>query len=251
MKLDGKGIAILAGTCIMTLLALIIIGVTGAMTKTNDTDNVMSMNGTINDADNNISADMAAAEQILLRFKNPGETESGSEESSAQSEAVNETEPQSTEAATEAATEPETEAPSPYANKFMVNVTEYLNIRAEASQDSQVVGKLYPGSGGDVLEQGAEWTKISSGSVVGYVANQYIVLGAEAEAKANEVGKLKVTVLTDSLRIRKTPSTESGIWELASEGDVFDGIGYDGDFIGIYYDGEIAFLSLDYVNVEF
>jgi len=112
------------------------------------------------------------------------------------------------------------------------------------------VGKLYPGSGGDVLERGAEWTKISSGSVEGYVANQYIVFGAEAEAKANEVGKLKVTVLTDSLRIRKTPSTESGIWELASEGEVFDGIGYDGEFIGIYYDGEIAFLSLDYVNVE-
>ncbi len=82
------------------------------------------------------------------------------------------------------------------------------------------------------------------------MANQYIVFGAEAEAKANEVGKLKVTVLTDSLRIRKTPSTESGIWELASEGEVFDGIGYDGEFIGIYYDGEIAFLSLDYVNVE-
>ena len=250
MKLNGKGIAILAGTCIMALIALIIVGVSGAVTTTNDTDNVMSMNGTINEADNNISADVAAAEQILLRFKNPGETQSGNGESAAETEDVKETEPQSSEAATEAVTEPETEEPSPYANKFMVNVTEYLNIRAEASQDSQVVGKLYPGSGGDVLERGAEWTKISSGSVEGYVANQYIVFGAEAEAKANEVGKLKVTVLTDSLRIRKTPSTESGIWELASEGEVFDGIGYDGEFMGIYYDGEIAFLSLDYVNVE-
>ncbi len=81
MKLNGKGIAILAGTCIMALIALIIVGVSGAVTTTNDTDNVMSMNGTINEADNNISADVAAAEQILLRFKNPGETQSGNGES--------------------------------------------------------------------------------------------------------------------------------------------------------------------------
>ncbi len=250
MKLNGKWTAAIAGICVMTMTGLAVTGVTGAITRTNDTDSVMSINEAINEADNNISADMTAAEQILLRFKNPGETESSTAEDIRETESVTEQDTQSTEAVAEDVAEPETEEPSPYENKFMVNVTEYLNIRAEASQDSEVIGKLYAGAGGDVLERGTEWTKISSGSVVGYVSNQYILFGTEAEAKANEVGRLKVTVQTDSLRIRKTPSTESGIWELASNGDVFDGIGYDGDFIGIYYDGEIAFLSLDYVNVE-
>ena len=33
-----------------------------------------------------------------------------------------------------------------------------LNIRKEASQDAEVVGKFYHGSGAEVLEVGAEWT---------------------------------------------------------------------------------------------
>ncbi len=244
MKLSGKKTATIAGICIMAITGLVVTGVTTAATKTNDTDSIVSINETESEVENNISADMSAVEQILLKLRT-SEKSDETTQGTGEDETSSVTEPQ-----TEAVTEPETEAPSPYENKFMVNVSEYLNIRTEASQDAEVVGKLYAGAGGDVLEKGAEWSKISSGSVVGYVANQYIVFGAEAEAKANEVGTLRVTVQTDNLRIRKTPSTESGIWGLASSGEVFSGIGYDGDFMGVYYDGEIAFLALDYVDVQ-
>ena len=51
-----------------------------------------------------------------------------------------------------------------WANKMLVTVDENssLNIRKEASQDAEVVGKFYHGSGAEVLEVGAEWTKVKS-----------------------------------------------------------------------------------------
>ena len=54
-----------------------------------------------------------------------------------------------------------------WANKMLVTVDENssLNIRKEASQDAEVVGKFYHGSGAEVLEVGAEWTKVKSGDV--------------------------------------------------------------------------------------
>ena len=53
-----------------------------------------------------------------------------------------------------AETEPATqEQPtSAFTGKFMVNVDEYLNIRAAADENSDVVGKLYAGAGGTVRE---------------------------------------------------------------------------------------------------
>lgn len=248
MRLNSKQTVTIVSICFMILAGLAVTGVVKAVDTKKDTNSSMSINSLDNRTDNDNIADISALEQNLLNIINPEESlklkvadEAEKTEllDIAESQPIEETTP-----------EPETEAPSPYENKFMVNVSEYLNIRADANHDSTVVGKLYKGAGGDVLEKGAEWSKISSGSVVGYVANEYVFFGADAEAKAKVDGKLKVTVLTDSLRIRKSPSTESGIWELAHNGEVFDGIGYDGDFIGIYYDGEIAYLSLDYVNVE-
>lgn len=75
-----------------------------------------------------------------------------------------------------------------YANKFMTNVDDTLNIRSAADENSDVVGKLNADSGGDVLENGADWTKVKSGNVEGYVATQYLVFGNDAKARAEEVG---------------------------------------------------------------
>lgn len=35
---------------------------------------------------------------------------------------------------------------SEYADKFMVNVSEYLNVRASADENAEVIGKLYAGT---------------------------------------------------------------------------------------------------------
>ena len=75
---------------------------------------------------------------------------------------------------------------SEWDNKLMPNVENYLNIRSEAKQEAELVGKLYKGAAADILEHGEEWTKIRSGSVEGYVKNEYCVFGEQAEAMSKE-----------------------------------------------------------------
>lgn len=151
---------------------------------------------------------------------------------------------------TPAQLEEETSAPSPYENKFMVNVSEYLNIRSEQSEDAEVVGKLYAGAGGDIISRGDHWTQISSGNVTGYVSNDFIVTGSAAEAKANEVGKLKATVVCDNIRIREQADENSKIFALADLGDVYDCTAQQDGWIEIIYADGAAYISADYVEVE-
>ena len=61
------------------------------------------------------------------------------------------------------------------------------------------------------MEQDGEWTKISSGSVEGYVHNDYLAFGADAEALAQEYGVWKILVQTDGLRARSEPSLDGGV----------------------------------------
>ena len=196
-------------------------------------------------------ADISAREDILVGIADATATagQIAKDSKSAESEAGKE---ETTEAVAQTPAEIQEQAaqPSPYENKFMVNVSEYLNIRSEQSEDSQVVGKLYAGSGGDVISRGEQWTQISSGSVTGYVCNDYIVIGAEAEAKANEVGKLKATVTSDNIRIREQSDGNSKIYGLADIGDVYDCTAQVEGWVQIDYDGGAAYISSEFATVE-
>ena len=73
----------------------------------------------------------------------------------------------------------------------VANVNESLNIREEASEESEIVGKLYAGCIGSLLEKKDGWTKIASGSVVGYVKDEYVLVG-EPKELADTKGNLVV-----------------------------------------------------------
>ena len=60
----------------------------------------------------------------------------------------------------------------------MANVEESLNVRQDASEESEVVGKLYKGAAADIEDSSVEgWIKIKSGNVEGYVKSDYCVTG--------------------------------------------------------------------------
>ena len=61
-----------------------------------------------------------------------------------------------------------------------------LNIRQEASTDSEVVGILTNHNACELLEDAGEWYKVTSGKVTGYVNKQYLVTGDEAESIAEQ-----------------------------------------------------------------
>lgn len=153
--------------------------------------------------------------------------------------------------ATEAeSTEPE--EPKEQYNMVIANVKDAVNVRAEADEDSEKLGKLYKDCYGEIIERGDEWTKIRSGELEGWISNKYLYFDEEAKQRAEEVGRKIATVETSALRCRKEPNEESGLYgllELDSEYDVIDDEELDG-WVKIKYGKKKGYVSADYVSVE-
>lgn len=113
----------------------------------------------------------------------------------------------------------QTESAKKWKNKLMADVDDCLNIRKAPSEDSQVLGKLRKGDAAKVLKKGKNWTKIKSGSVTGYVNNEYCVYGEKAYKLAKKICKMYATVQADGLRIRQKASENSIALEAAFKGD--------------------------------
>ncbi len=130
--------------------------------------------------------------------------------------------PSSTEAATEAPIQESTARYPEFENKLMANVTDYMNIRAEADENSEAVGKLPQGAVAEVLEQGESWTKIQSGSVTGYVKNEFVVFGDDAGDYAEANCDKIATVTTTTLKVREEPNAESTCLTMIPEGESYE-----------------------------
>ncbi len=138
-----------------------------------------------------------------------------------------------------------------FAGKFVVNISsDYLNVRAKNSADSEVIGKLYVGAGGKVVKKGKNWTKIKSGSVTGWVSTEYLVFDEAAEKKANEVGTLNVTVTADTLRVREEAGTDADIAGVVGKGETFVGKIENDEWIAITFEGETGYISAEFVTTE-
>ena len=137
-------------------------------------------------------------------------------------------------------------------NLVLANVNEFLNVRAEADEESELVGKFYKDCAGEILEQKGEWTKIRSGDLEGWAKNDYLFIGEQAAKEAKEVGKLMATIQTDTLRIRKEADESAGVYGLLASGEEVEAIEEMGDWVKVKYsDDTIGYVSSEYVSVEY
>ena len=135
---------------------------------------------------------------------------------------------------------------------MMPNVEEYVNVRAEASTEAAIAGRLEKGDRGIILEVGPEWTKIESGNLVGYVSNEFCIYGLEALAYAKENCKTIATTTTDGLRIRQTMSTDSRIIKRLDEGDkltVDTSAETEEGWVAVRHNDSTYYVSAEYVTV--
>lgn len=104
------------------------------------------------------------------------------------------------------------QAEEDYSNLVIAQVNDYVNVRSEASEESEIVGKLYNESVGNfVSEAEGGWYLIESGNVKGYVKAEYVVTGDAAVELAGKVGKRMATVNTTTLFVREEATTESSV----------------------------------------
>lgn len=145
--------------------------------------------------------------------------------------------------------DPQTEKES---DLVMVDVQVAMNVRAEATEESDKVGVLYKDCGGRILERKDGWTRLKSGDLIGWASDEYLLFGEEAETMADEVGNLIVTIETEILRVRTDPSTDAEVVGLLTGDDELEIIEFiDDDWISVDYEGETRYVSSEYVDVDF
>ena len=94
-------------------------------------------------------------------------------------------------------------------NVAIANVNDYLNIRSGAGTDFGMIGYLPKNGMCVVLEELEGWAKIQSGSLTGYVSTDYLFMGDEGRAKAEEIACLMATVNGNSVNFRSEPDTST------------------------------------------
>lgn len=137
-------------------------------------------------------------------------------------------------------------------NQVVANIDSYLNIRSEASEESEVVGKFYNGNVGTIVEKGDEWSVVSSGNAYGYVKNDYLLFGEDAESYIENNCDQVVKVTAETLNVRAEESTESDVIALSDEGDSFTILGKENDWIKVAVsEDEAGYVASDYVYVDY
>ena len=139
---------------------------------------------------------------------------------------------------------------SAYADVAIAKVQDYVNVRAENNEDSEVLGKLYNNSAATVLETTDDgWYKISSGSVTGYVKSEYVVVGDDATVKS--AGRRVATVNTETLKVRTAADENSEVLGLVAGEDDLTVIDESADgWVGVSTEDGTGYVSSDYVSLD-
>lgn len=157
---------------------------------------------------------------------------------------------QESEQANEAAQTPTAAQTCGYTNLGMSVISSgNLNIRQEASTDSEVVGILTNHNACELLEDAGEWYKVTSGKVTGYVNKQYLVTGDEAESIAEQEIKTVATVNTETLNVRAEKSTEAAVLSQVGNSEAFTVNSVADGWVEISVDDSVGYISQDYVTL--
>ena len=138
----------------------------------------------------------------------------------------------------------------PYEGICIAQVNDYVNVRSEPSEDGEILGKLYNESAGTVEEETDGWYKITSGNVTGYVKSEYVVIGEEAEALAEEVGSRVATVTTETLRVRSEASTDATILGLIGEGEELTVTAEEDGWVQVSIEEGDGWVSTEFVDLR-
>jgi cell wall-associated NlpC family hydrolase len=130
----------------------------------------------------------------------------------------------------------------------IANVPDYVNVRAEANTEADVLGKVFTGCSATILEtvegEGGQWYHIESGSVNGYIMAEYFLTGEAATEFAMENGRVYIQSTEDGLRVHESASLDSETTTTMYVGQTAQVLALEGDFIKVstvdYEDEEVV-----------
>lgn len=137
-----------------------------------------------------------------------------------------------------------------YTNLGVASVDGNLNVRAAAGTEAEVVGKMPNNAGCEILGVEGEWTKIQSGKVSGYVKSEYLLSGATAVARGEQVKQTIAKVTTTTLYVREQPNTECKIITDMPMGEELEVVEVLDGWVKINVDSDEGYVSSDYVEIS-
>ena len=137
-----------------------------------------------------------------------------------------------------------------YTGLCIAQVNDYVNVRSTASEEGEIVGKLFNNSVGDVEASEDGWYLINSGNVHGYVKGEYVVTGDDAETLAEQVGTRVATVTTETLRVRQEATTDSSILGLIPMGEELTVLDEQDGFVKVSIEEGDGWVSTDFVDLR-
>ena len=137
-------------------------------------------------------------------------------------------------------------------NQVVANIDSYLNIRADNSEDSEVIGKFYNGNVGTLVHKGKEWSVVASGNAYGYVKNDYLLFGEDAEQYIENNCDQVAKVTAETLNVRADESTESEIVTQSDADSALTVLGEDNGWVKVAVsEDQIGYVSSDYVYLDY
>ena len=129
---------------------------------------------------------------------------------------------------------------------------EYINVRSEADENSEVVAKLYNDGSATVEEtEDNGWYKIRSGNAEGYVKAEYFATGEQAKEIADQVAYNVAVVHAEALNIRTAPSEESDVIDVAEQSQELEVVDTSGDWATVALGNDVyGFVHPDYCEYK-
>ena len=97
----------------------------------------------------------------------------------------------------------------------MTQTDSYINIRKEATTDSEIVGIMKNNAVATVTGTEDGWYQITSGSISGYIKAEYLIVGDQE--LLDSVKTRTATIETETLKVRSEASTDASVVTLAGQ----------------------------------
>lgn len=134
-----------------------------------------------------------------------------------------------------------------FSDKALVVAQSAVNIREEGSVDAKRVGSIGRNGLVTVKQKGDEWSLITSGGCEGYIKNEFLKFGSDAQAYAEANLTKMARITASSLRVRESASEDSKCLTQIPQGEQYAIITVGAEWTKIAIDNSLS----GYVKNEF
>ncbi len=151
-------------------------------------------------------------------------------------------------------TQPPVESTGIYAVVRLSDSSSRLNLRAQPSASSSVVGKLAHGTRVEVLETRGDWARILYAGATGYVMKSYLQLEESVPVPTPTAGvspgqwaTLTLSSTSGRMHVRQGPSTSTPSLDIIAHGARVEVLGEVGEWSNIRVNGVVGYVKTQYL----